>query len=421
MASSMISSAVPYRHELTRRPQGRWSVDAVKQVSYEVIVRDNLLDPSDAFLADTLRRCVARTGTEAETGAAVAGESSDRRLLVVDNTVSELYGSAIARYFDTHGFETRTLVLDAHEQVKDWQSVDAVLAAMDEFGVDRRREPVIAIGGGVLCDIVGFAASIYRRGTPYIRIPTTLVGLVDAGVGVKTGVNHRSGKNRIGTYAQPLTSLLDTRFLPTLPERHLSNGLAEILKVALVKSESLFTTLERACRCGIRDLFDDAFHAHMAEYITHESIHLMLEELQPNLWEAALERCVDYGHTFSPTVEMHSVAELLHGEAVAVDMALTTAISLGRGLMTETEAQRVLAAMRGLGLNPWNDALADTDLLVRALEDTVRHRDGQQRLPLTRGIGDHVFVNDVTAEEIVAAVRYLAAHADGTTLEAAAA
>ncbi|GCD45987.1 sedoheptulose 7-phosphate cyclase [Streptomyces paromomycinus] len=389
-----------YRHELSRRPGGRWRVDAVKQVSYEVLVRRDLLAVEDPYLARALRDCVTGSGTP-----------SDRRLLIVDRTVETLYGQAIDAYFAAHGFAAAKLVLDAHEQVKDWNSVEAVLAAMDDFGVDRRREPVIAIGGGVLCDVVGFAASIYRRGTPYVRIPTTLIGLIDAGVGVKTGVNHRSGKNRIGTYAQPLLSLLDTSFLGTLPARHLSNGLAEILKVALVKSDALFTSLERAARCGTRSLFDDPFHADLAEYITYESIHLMLEELQPNLWEAVLERCVDYGHTFSPTVEMHSVAELLHGEAVAVDMALTTGLSVGRGLMSEEEGVRVLRAMRGLGLNPWNDALGNHDLLCRALEDTVRHRDGLQRLPLTRGIGGHVFVNDVTPAEIAAGVAFVAAHA----------
>ncbi|MBO1416093.1 sedoheptulose 7-phosphate cyclase [Streptomyces sp. FH025] len=395
-----MTPAVEYRHRLDREARGRWTVDAVKQVSYEVLVHRDLLHPDDPYLADALR-----------TGTGPAGRASDRRLLVVDDVVERIYGSAIDAYFEEHGFRTAKLVLDAHEQVKNWASVDKVLAAMDGFGVDRRREPVIAIGGGVLCDVVGFAASIFRRGTPYVRIPTTLIGLVDAGVGVKTGVNHREGKNRIGTYAQPLLSLLDSRFLGTLPVRHLSNGMAEILKVALVKSLPLFERVEKASLTDLRGFFESPRYADTADYVIEESIHLMLEELQPNLWESVLERCVDYGHTFSPTVEMYAVSELLHGEAVAIDMALTTGISLERGLMTEDDAVRVLDVMTGLGLSPWNDALKEQDLLVKALEDTVRHRDGLQRLPLTRGIGDHVFVNDVTPAQIEAGMAFVDSYA----------
>ncbi|KIF75078.1 2-epi-5-epi-valiolone synthase [Streptomyces sp. 150FB] len=395
----MILSA-NYRHGLGRESKGSWTVDAVKQVSYDVLVRRDLLKTGDPFLAEALRGCVA-----------AAGNSSDRRLLVVDEVVDTIYGSEIDAYFSAHGFHTSKLVIDAHEQVKNWASVDAVLAAMDGFGVDRRREPVIAIGGGVLCDVVGFAASIYRRGTPYVRIPTTLIGLVDAGVGVKTGVNHRAAKNRIGTYAQPLLSLLDTRFLTSLPVRHLGNGMAEILKVALVKSRPLFEYVEQASLCDLKVLFEEHKHTDVADYVIEESIHLMLEELQPNLWEGTLERCVDYGHTFSPTIEMHAVSELLHGEAVAIDMALTTGIALDRGLMREAEAVRVLDVITGLGLQPWNDVLKKQDLLVAALEDTVRHRDGLQRLPLTSGIGEHVFVNDVSAAQMAAGAAFVESYA----------
>ncbi|KPI14426.1 3-dehydroquinate synthase [Actinobacteria bacterium OK074] len=399
----MVRALHDYRHGLERESRGRWTVDAVKQVSYDVLVRRDLLNSADPFLADALRGCVADG----------SGNSSDRRLLVVDKVVDRIYGPEIDAYFTAHGFDTAKLVLDAHEQVKDWSSVDAVLAAMDGFGVDRRREPVIAIGGGVLCDVVGFAASIYRRGTPYVRIPTTLIGLVDAGVGVKTGVNHRSGKNRIGTYAQPLLSLLDTRFLASLPVRHLGNGMAEILKVALVKSRALFEHVERASRRDLTLLFEEEGHADLADYVIEESIHLMLEELQPNLWEGTLERCVDYGHTFSPTIEMHAVAELLHGEAVAIDIALTTGIALERGLLGEADAVRVLDVIGGLGLSPWNAVLNRRDLLAEALADTVRHRDGFQRLPLTSGIGEHVFVNDVSAAQIAAGAAFVESYVGG--------
>ncbi|MDO0915098.1 hypothetical protein QQM39_31045 [Streptomyces sp. DT2A-34] len=232
---------------------------------------------------------------------------------------------------------------------------------------------------------------------------------------MKTGVNYERGKNRLGTYAPATATFLDRSFLRSLSLRHISNGLAEILKMALIRSEDLFVLLEsrgaavRADR--LQGTTEDLSRA--ADAIIAESIHLMLEELQPNLWESALERCVDYGHTFSPTLEMHALPELLHGEAVVIDMALTTALATLRGDVAEAQARRIYDVIRALGLPLWNDVLDDPALLDDALLDTVRHRDGQQRLPLPIGIGRHHFVNDVTPAELRDATRLLRDHAQG--------
>ncbi|MYV91361.1 iron-containing alcohol dehydrogenase, partial [Streptomyces sp. SID1034] len=159
-------------------PVTHWSVRATKQVGYEVRVEENLLSVANrAILED-----------------AVEGETV-RRFIVVDSVVDELYGTRIRNYFDHHAVDYHLLVLPAGEPAKNMELVLKVIDGLDTFGIDRRREPVIAIGGGVLMDIVGFAASMYRRATPWIRIPTTLIGLVDAGVGAKTGVNNDGHKN----------------------------------------------------------------------------------------------------------------------------------------------------------------------------------------------------------------------------------
>ncbi|MFF4032927.1 sedoheptulose 7-phosphate cyclase [Streptomyces sviceus] len=372
-----------------------WTVEAVRQARYHVVSSDHLFTRDNTTLLTGCPDAPLRSG--------------ERRLLVVDENVDALYGAQIREFFDFHGIRATFLTLRADETVKQWDAVCQVVDAMNDFGIDRRREPVIAIGGGVLTDIVGFAASIYRRGTPYIRIPTTLIGLVDAGVGVKTGVNYSTGKNRLGTYAPATATFLDRSFLRSLDLRHISNGLAEILKMALIRSEKLFDLLESHGPAVRADRFQGTTGdlARAADAIVAESIHLMLEELQPNLWESSLERCVDYGHTFSPTVEMHALPELLHGEAVVIDMALTTALSTLRGDVSEAQADRIFSVIRALGLPLWNDVLDDTSLLEDALRDTVRHRDGQQRLPLPLGIGRHRFVNDVTPAELREAARLL--------------
>ncbi|MDX6362409.1 MAG: 2-epi-5-epi-valiolone synthase [Streptomyces sp.] len=385
------------RHNVDNSPASgpAWTVEAVRQVRYHVVSSDHLFALDNTALLDACPDALLRSG--------------DRRLVVVDENVDTLHGSRIRDYFAYHGIQATMVPLRADEPVKEWDSVLRVVDAMNEFGIDRRREPVLAVGGGVLTDIVGFAASLYRRGTPYIRIPTTLIGLVDAGVGVKTGVNYGRGKNRLGTYAPATATFLDRTFLRTLEQRHISNGLAEIMKMALIRSEELFGLLESWGAAVRVDRLQGSTGelAAAADAIIAEAIHLMLEELQPNLWESHLERCVDYGHTFSPTVEMHALPELLHGEAVMIDMALTTALATLRGDVGAAEADRIYRAAASLGLPLWNDVLDDPALLEAALLDTVRHRDGHQRLPLPVGIGRHRFVDDVTPAELRAATDLL--------------
>lgn len=370
-----------------------WVVRTSKPVSYEIRIRDDLFGLSRTDLFD----------------AGAAPEGRLRRFIVIDADVDLLHGDRIRAYLDHHDAEYEICVVPANETLKDFDTAARIVREIDAFGIDRRREPVIVIGGGVLMDIVGLVGSLYRRGTPFVRVPTTLIGLVDAGVGAKTGVNFNGHKNRLGTYFPADLTLLDRAFLATLDRRHIGNGLAEILKIALIKDARLFNLLEQYGPVLLEEKFQGLSERGdlVAEEVLRRAIHGMLEELQPNLWEAKLERSVDYGHTFSPTVEMRALPALLHGEAVCVDMALTTVLGWRRGLISADDRDRVLAVMRGLELPSWDPLLEDPSLLTAALQDTVRHRNGKQRLPLPDGIGGAVFVNDVTEDEINRAVRDL--------------
>ncbi|MFD6432666.1 sedoheptulose 7-phosphate cyclase [Streptomyces venezuelae] len=370
-----------------------WVVRTAKPVSYEVRVADGLFD----FERTDLLAPAAAPGKRL------------RRFVVLDSDVDLLHGNRIRAYFDYHDVEHVICVVPADETVKSFETAARIVEELDAFGVDRRREPLIVIGGGVLMDIVGLASSLYRRGTPFIRVPTTLIGLVDAGVGAKTGVNFNGHKNRLGTYFPADLTLLDRTFLATLDRRHIGNGLAEILKIALIKDARLFDVLESHGPLLLNEKFQGESEAgeDAAREVVHRAIQGMLEELQPNLWETKLERSVDYGHTFSPTVEMRALPALLHGEAVCVDMALTTALARRRGLIDDADARRVYDVMHGLELPAWDDLLDQPELLTAALLDTVRHRNGQQRLPLPVGIGDVTFVNDVTEQELLDAVAEL--------------
>merc|ERR1740127_214011 len=203
-------------------------------------------------------------------------------------------------------------------------------------------------------DIVGFAASIYRRRTPYIRVPTTLMGYVDASVGAKTGVNFAGKKNKLGAYIPPALTLLDRSFLATLDERQLSNGAAEIAKMALVKDPELFGLLAdfgpELIAHKFQDLPDaDGRAATAPSRVLYLSIQTMLEELAPNLWEDSLNRLVDFGHVFSMELEMSALGteyELMHGEAVATDMAYMTVLSCVLGNITPSVRDTILHMLR---------------------------------------------------------------------------
>ena len=375
------------------RPVKTYRVRAEVTADYEVAFSDNVLDPASHSLID----CAGRSGSHPA-----------RRFIVVDQTVDVLYGNSIRRYFARHGVVCGYFVAATGESHKAMESVVAIATALDRFGLDRRREPVISIGGGVLLDVVGVATSLYRRGVPHVRVPTTLIGLVDAAVGVKTGVNHGAHKNRLGTFQAPAGVLLDRRFLSTLDDRHLRNGLAEIVKLAVVRDSRLFELLEEHSDLLVEEKFQGRtpLGDQVALEVLHRSVDGMLAELRPNLWEHQLDRVVDFGHSVGPTIEMLAGGDLLHGESVAIDIAFFTTVAARRGLLDDKDARRIIELLQRLRL-PVDHILLDDEVVGRAMADTVRHRDGRQRLPVPVGIGTALFLNDVTPDELRFTLRYL--------------
>jgi 3-dehydroquinate synthase len=374
-------------------PLQQWTVEAQQSVAYEVRMTNNVFDPANPALFEA--------GTTVRT-------DRTRRFVVVDATVYDLYGENLRKYLEHYNCEYRLCVLPAAEEAKTMEAVFTVVRGLDEFGIARRHEPIIGIGGGVVLDIVGLAGSLYRRSTPYVRVPTSLIGLVDAGVGIKTGVNFGDHKNRLGSYFASTVALLDRGFLATLADRHVSNGLAEILKIALIKDIRLFGLLEEYAELLLSERLTGQTRTGdvVAKDVFGRAVGGMLEELQPNLWEKQLERLVDYGHSFSPTLEMRALPALLHGEAVSVDMAFTTILAEQRGLVSEKDRERIFDLMRRLRLPVWHPLL-EPGLLEHALRETTRHRDGSQRLPLPVGIGGAVFLNDLTSAELARAAGIL--------------
>jgi 3-dehydroquinate synthase len=245
-------------------------------------------------------------------------------------------------------------------------------------------------------------ASSYRRGVPHIKVPTTLMGYVDASIGIKSGINFNGSKNRLGAFHPPQKVLLDKSLLKTLPKRHILNGICEIIKLAIIKDAGLFCLLEEN---GAQSV-DAHFQNQEGDAILDRAISGMLEELQPNLFEDDLARKVDFGHTFSYGLETRHEANLFHGEAVLLDIIVSTLIAKTRNMLSEEETGRIFQLIDLLGIT-LDTSILDPHLLWQSLEERTYHRNGLQRVPLPHGIGGCVFVNDIKIGEIEFAVKIL--------------
>jgi len=363
-----------------------WNVTANLPVAFKVKMTDNVLEPTNYSLIE-----YGQTGRGA------------RRLVIVDSAVFFGREKAIKSYFDFHNIETKIVPIDMSEDKKNLEHLLYILEIMENFGILRRSEPLICIGGGVLLDMCGLAANLYRRGVPHIKVPTTLLAIVDASVGVKTSINHFCRRNRLGSYYPPVAAYLDRTFLDTLPKEEIVSAMGEIFKMAVIKNAKLFELLETdAAELMQQNFLLDG----PAESVISESINDMIVELAPNLWETDLERIVDFGHSFSPMLEMKSledstVPSLSHGEAVSIDVVFSSCLAHHRGLIPKSELERIVDLSFVMQLPTYHPYFTNYLLLWESLIDTTRHRDGKQNLPIPAvSIGNSIFLNDIKLEDV---------------------
>jgi 3-dehydroquinate synthetase len=336
---------------------------------YDVLFLEGLLHPTRPFLADILGK--------------------RRALLVTTPTVARLYGSRLRALIDAHALDVSVLELACSEQNKNLDLVSRVCGRALELGLDRRGV-LIGLGGGVCTDLVTVAASWIRRGIAHIRIPTTLVGQIDAGIGIKGGVNFQGKKSFLGCFHPPEAVLIDPLFLRSLPVDALRCGLAEILKIALVRDEALFDLVEARATSFLASGFAKPRAA--ARKVLWSAVERMLQELAANAYEnETYQRLVDFGHTFSPLLEAVTRFALPHGQAVAVDMALSAVLAAELGLLQPEVCQRILWAIAAAGL-PIHSAHLTPSLCREALHEATRHRGGALNLVLPVAIGKATFL-----------------------------
>ncbi len=316
-------------------------------------------------------------------------------LMVVSNeTVAPLYLDRLLGSLTA--WRTDTVVLPDGEQYKTLETLDRVYTALLE-GRHDRHTTLIALGGGVVGDITGFAAASYQRGVPFIQVPTTLLAQVDSSVGGKTGVNHPLGKNMIGAFHQPRCVIIDTDTLNTLDRRQLSAGLAEVIKYGLIGDPDFFSWLERHM---------EALLAREPEAIAH-AIRRSCEDKAAVVAEDERERSgrralLNLGHSFGHAIETGmGYGVWLHGEAVACGMALAASMSRRLGWLAEDDVQRIVSLLRRAGLPVSPPEALDRKRFLQLMAVDKKVIDGRLRLVLLRGIGEAV----VTCEFDPAALR----------------
>lgn len=264
--------------------------------------------------------------------------------VVTNPVVGRLYAAGVLRSLRAAGLDASTIVLPDGERTKSLHSVSAILDALIKARFER-GSALVALGGGVIGDVTGFAASIYMRGIPFVQVPTTLVAQVDSSVGGKTGVNHPLGKNLIGTFFQPRLVLVDPDTLRTLPPREWTAGLAEVIKYGVIADEAFFAYLEQHMDRLLK------LEAEPVGHVIARSCEIKASVVAQDERESDIRRILNYGHTIGHALEsLGGYRTLIHGEAVAIGMVQEADLArhLGRCAPDVVERQRALVSRAGL-------------------------------------------------------------------------
>jgi 3-dehydroquinate synthase len=342
--------------------------------SYEVRIGPGLIDRAGAEIAPLLRR--------------------KKAAIITDETVAAAHLARLIAALEAEGIAVSSLALPPGEQTKGWAQFSRAVEWLLEQKIER-RDIVVAFGGGVIGDLVGFASAVLRRGVRFVQIPTTLLAQVDSSVGGKTGINTAQGKNLVGAFHQPSLVLADIAVLDSLPPRDLLAGYGEVVKYGLLGDAAFFDWLEAngpALAAGDRDA---------RQYAVLRSVQMKAGIVERDETEEGERALLNLGHTFCHALEKATgySDRLLHGEGVAVGCALAFELSQRLGLCSQEAPSRVRAHLRAMGMKV---DLADipgdlpgAEALVALMGQDKKVVDGKLRFILARGIGEAFVADDV--------------------------
>ncbi|WP_311968643.1 3-dehydroquinate synthase [Pseudomonas baltica] len=318
-----------------------------------------------------------------------------RSVAIVSNaTVAPLYIERLTR--SLAAYNVLPIVLPDGEAFKNWETLQTIFDALLTARHDRRTT-IIALGGGVVGDMAGFAAACYQRGVDFIQVPTTLLSQVDSSVGGKTGINHPLGKNMVGAFYQPQAVLIDTGTLRSLPPRELSAGLAEVIKYGLICDEPFLTWLE-ANVDALRDIDAEAVTAAIRRSCEAKALVVNADER-----ESGVRATLNLGHTFGHAIETQmGYGVWLHGEAVAAGTVMALEMSMRLGWISQQDRDRGIRLMQRAGLPVVPPAEMTPEHFIEHMAIDKKVIDGRLRLVLLRRIGEAVVTDDYPKEVLQA-------------------
>lgn len=318
-------------------------------------------------------------------------------VVVTNETVAPLFLAALSSTLQRLGVSILPVVVPDGERFKTWETLNTIFDSLLRAHCERKT-PLIAMGGGVVGDMGGFAAACYQRGMPFIQIPTTLLSLVDSSVGGKTAINHPLGKNMIGAFYQPKMVLADIGLLDTLPDREFKAGLAEVIKYGLIRDYDFLLWLER----NIDRLL--ARETEAVIYAVRRSCANKAEVVAADEREGGVRASLNLGHTFGHAIETGlGYGEWLHGEAVASGTMIAARLSMRLGWLSSEDVERIRVLFVKAGLPVMAPSLGAARYLELMRHDK-KVEGGRLRLVLLRGIGQAVLSNQVQDCDIEAAI-----------------
>ncbi len=311
--------------------------------------------------------------------------------IVSNNTVSKLYLTQLKK--SLNDYRVIEVILEDGEQFKNADSLNRIYTTLLDNKFNR-DSTIIALGGGVVGDIAGFAAASFMRGIPFIQIPTTLLSQVDSSVGGKTGINHPLGKNMIGAFYQPQAVIIDMHVLQTLDKREISAGLAEVIKYGLIWDQDFFDHLEN----HIEDLKN--LNVMQLEQAIYRSCEIKAEVVSEDERESDLRAILNLGHTFGHAIEnCLGYGKWLHGEAVGCGMVMAAQMSLAHGWINDNDFDRIRGLIQAAGLPIEKPQISQHDFLA-AMSLDKKNKNQDIYLVLQQGIGQAIVTKDYSFSEL---------------------
>ena len=325
------------------------------------------------------------------------------KILVVSNKeVSDHYGDCVIQSLIKSNYNPKLLILKAGEEQKNQSSIDLIHDAAYEARLER-GSLMIALGGGVIGDMTGFAAATWLRGIHVVQVPTTLLAMVDASIGGKTGINHSKGKNLIGAFHQPKLVLIDPKTLETLPEREFKAGMAEIIKYGVISDLNLFELLENQNNISNISNIEEKLLIEIIERSARSKAEIVIKDEK----ESGIRAFLNYGHTFGHAIEnLCGYGKWLHGEAVAMGMVAVGQLAIQRGLWKEVEARRQKKLIDKAGL-PSKWPKLELENVLRSLQGDKKVKDGKVSFVMPLKIGEVKIFNNISNQEIEECLQHL--------------